>query len=91
LTLTRETLMPLQTTELGAINGGTSPVVVTVVGEEGAAASFAASVRFCSAVPGFTLNQAQHSFGGSRRRSTPPRRSAAGSRTTCDRVARGEP
>lgn len=56
--------MPLQTTELGAINGGTSPVVVTVVGEEGAAASFAASVRFCSAVSGFTLNQAQHSFGG---------------------------
>ena len=35
LTLTRETLQSLQSDELGAINGGTNPVVVT------------ASIRFC--------------------------------------------
>ena len=40
LTLTRETLLPLQRTELGEVNGGVSPTVSVAV---------SASIRFCAA------------------------------------------
>lgn len=57
LTLTRETLLPLQNNELTEVHGGTSPVVSVA-----ARVAFIATVRFCPAVSAFTANQAQHSF-----------------------------
>jgi len=60
LTLNRETLASLQNNELTAINGGTSPATPAV--SVASRATFVASVRFCSAVSAFTVNQAQHGF-----------------------------
>jgi hypothetical protein len=45
LTLTRETLVPLQNHDLDAVNGGTSPLASMVV-----RSAVQASVRVCSAV-----------------------------------------
>jgi hypothetical protein len=55
LTLNRETLTSLQSNELDGVQGGTSPAISTVS---------IASMRFCSAVSAFTVQQAQHSFTG---------------------------
>ena len=52
LSLNRETVIPLQPTELHDVNGGTSPVVPYV---------FTASVRFCAAVSAAALGSAQRS------------------------------
>jgi hypothetical protein len=65
LTLTRETLAPLQTSELTAVNGGTSPATPAI--SVASRATFIASVRFCSAVSAFSVNQAQQGFTGVQR------------------------
>jgi hypothetical protein len=52
LSINRQTVMPLQPTELGEINGGTSPAGPAI---------FMASVRFCAAVSGAMLGSAQRS------------------------------
>jgi hypothetical protein len=57
LTLTRETLVPLQNHELHDVNGGTSPAISIA-----SRATFMASVRFCSVVSGITVRQAEQGF-----------------------------
>ena len=59
LTLTRETLLPLQNNELTAINGGTSPAISAV-----SRVTFMASIRACYQVSAVTVQQAAASFGG---------------------------
>ncbi|TMQ08672.1 MAG: hypothetical protein E6J90_39720 [Deltaproteobacteria bacterium] len=65
LTLTRETLLPLQNSELAAINGGTATPAVFIATRVSVVASRAgivASARFCSGISAVTLNTAAHGF-----------------------------
>jgi hypothetical protein len=64
LTLTRETLLPLQNNELTAINGGTSPSPATPAISAVSRVSFMASIRACYQVSAVTVQQAAASFGG---------------------------
>ena len=70
LTLTRETLLPLQNNELTAINGGTATVVIEAtpaISAVSARVSLMASIRACAAtraVSAVTVGQAAASFGG---------------------------
>jgi hypothetical protein len=59
LTLTRETLLPLNNAELSGINGGTSPAISVSI-----RVTVAVTAAACLPVSNATLMQAQQSFGG---------------------------
>jgi hypothetical protein len=65
LILKRETLRVLQTAELTAINGGTTPsLAVTPELVAASEAAYITSLRFCQQIAQFSLQQAQGGFNG---------------------------